>query len=118
MLGVPIPGYALLYAPKLMPAVNLDVFHFLEKYWREVELFDYVQNEHLLGINVVTFGFDSVHFFQNTRSSLAICCLLVFFLLLGSWKLGSRSARKYMFASILMVGKTPAFMVFVISASI
>ena len=101
-----------------MPAVNFDVFHFLEKYWRNITLFDYVENEHLLGINMVTFGFDSVHFFQNTRSSLGLCSALVLFLLLGSWKLGSKAGRRYLFASILVVAKTMAFMVFVISASI
>lgn len=30
MLGVPLPGYVLLYTPELMPAINFDVFHFLE----------------------------------------------------------------------------------------
>ena len=118
MLGVPIPGYALLYAPKLMPAINFDVFHFLEKYWREIEIFDYVENEHLLGINFVTFGFDSIHFFQNTRSSLGLCSALVLFLLLFAWKMGSKSARTYMADAILVVAKTIAFMVFIISSSI
>ena len=63
LLGVPLPGYALLYAPELMPVINFDVFHFLEKYWRDIPIFEYEENEHLLGINMVTFGFDSVHFF-------------------------------------------------------
>lgn len=93
LLGVPIPGYALLFAPELMPAINFDVFHFVEKYWREIEIFDYVRNEHVLGINFVTFGFDSIHFFQNTRSSLGICIALVIMILIFSWKLRDKSAR-------------------------
>lgn len=45
-------------------------------------LFDLVHNEEVLGINFVTFGFDSVHFFENASSSVALtgATILVLFL--------------------------------------
>ena len=96
LLGVPLPGYALLYAPHLMPAVNFDVLHFLEKYWRDVPIFEYVKNEHLLGINFIAFGYDSVHFFDNTRSALGLTLLLLIILAVLSWKLKQKKVRTYM----------------------
>ena len=67
---------------------------------------------------MVTFGFDSVHFFQNTRSSLGICGLLIVLLLFASWRLGHKNSRRYMLNSILVLLKTLVYMVFVISATI
>ena len=118
ILGVPLPGYALLYAPKLMPAVNFDIFHFLEKYWRDVSIFDYVKNEHLLGNNVVTFGFESIHFLDNTRSSLALVLTLLFIFAIFSWTLRKKNSRNYMVASILVLVKSIAYMIFITSALI
>ena len=118
ILGVPIPGYALLYAPKLMPAINFDVFHFIEKYWRNITLFDYVKNVHLLGVNLVVFGYDSVHFIDNTRSTCALTLALLFILLIFSWRLRNKKSRRYMFESILIIGKTICYMVFVMSSAI
>ena len=115
---MPLPGYVLLYTPELIPAINFDVFHFLEKYWRDLTIFDYINNEHLLGINFVTFGFDSVHFVDNTRSSLAITLLLLVMLIFVSVKVRVKKVREYMVASFLVLLKTVVYMVFVISAII
>ena len=118
LLGVPLPGYVLLYTPELMPAVNFDAFHFLEKYWREVPIFDYLNNEHFLGINFVTFGFDSIHFAQNVRSSLGLMAALLAVFFLFSWCLCWKSKRRYMAKSILVLAKSMCFMVFIVSAII
>mmetsp|Transcript_18688 Transcript_18688/g.25245 ORF Transcript_18688/g.25245 Transcript_18688/m.25245 type:complete len:102 (-) Transcript_18688:118-423(-) len=99
-----------------MPAVNFDILHFFEKYWRDVPLFDYVANEQLLGINFVTFGYDSVHFFDNTRSALGLTLLLLLVLSVLSWKLKQKRARDYMTNSILVLLKTVVYYVFVVSA--
>jgi len=115
---VPLPGFALLFAPSLMPAVNFDVFFFVEKYWREVPIFDLAKNQHLLGINFVAFGFDSIHFFQNTRSALGLTALLLFLFALLSWRLAKKSARDYMLASILVLLKSLVYMVFIVSATV
>ncbi len=117
-MGVPLPAYSLLYIPELMPTINFDAFHFLEKYWREIPLVEYAENEHLLGINFVTFGYDSIHFIQNTRSSLGLTLALLTILSMLSWRLGKKSARRYMSASILVMLKSMVYMNFCISASI
>ena len=101
-----------------MPAVNFDIFHFIEKYWRDVSVFDYVKNEHLLGINMVRFGFDSIHFLDNTRSSIALVLTLLFIFAVFSWTLRKKNSRDYMAASILVLVKSVAFMIFLISATL
>ena len=101
-----------------MPAVNFDLFHFLEKYWRDVTLFDYAENQERLGINFVTFGFDSVHFLQNVRSSLALTAALLLIFTFSSWALAKQKVRKYMWDATLVLGKTVIYYVFIISAVI
>ena len=119
LLGVPLPGYVLLYTPELMPAINFDIFHFLEKYWRELTLFDLVHNEEVLGINLVTFGFDSVHFFQNARSSVALTGgTIILLFLVSTFGCCSKRAWKYLVASFIVFLKTVVYLVLVLSATI
>ena len=99
-----------------MPVVNFDVFHFVEKYWREVPIFDYMNNEKLLGINFVSFGFDSIHFFDNTRSALALGAILTFFLAIFFWKLKAKRARNHMCTSIIVLAKSVVYYVFIVSS--
>ena len=101
-----------------MPAVNFDVFYFLEKYWRDVPIFDYAKNEQLLGINFISFGFDSVHFFDNIRSALGLSAVLLLILSILSWKLKDKRARSYMSSSIIVLLKSVIYYVFIVSAVI
>ena len=118
-----MPAYTLLFTPEIMPAVNFDVFHFLEKYWRDVTVVEYVANEHLLGVNFMTFGFDSVHFLDNTRSSIALLMLLLLILLVASIRCFSKGPkgkkiRSWALGAILVTGRTIVYMVFVIASII
>ena len=115
---MPLPGYVLLFTPELMPAINFDVLYFVEKYWREVDIFDYLESEHLLGINFVTFGYESIHFVQNTKSCLGLTLLLLALILLFIWCIKKKRVRNYMIDSLVVLFKTIAYMVFIVSAAI
>ena len=102
-----------------MPAVNFDVFHFLEKYWRDLTVIELVHNEELLGMNFVTFGFDSVHFFENARSAVAltgVTIILLFFI--SSFGCCSKRAWKYLVASFIVFLKSVVYMSLVLAAVI
>jgi len=69
-------------------------------------------------MNFVTYGFDSIHFAQNTRSSLAIILLVLVILAFVSFRACLKKVRDFIIAALLVLVKTAVYMVFIVSAII